>query len=358
MPHLLTRIFNHKKAVYSLLPAGIARRHRGNPAASLKLHQLYATPVLLSGLAALILSKKEIKILDSHYKLTLQNILKLYEKTPSCIVYYLAGSLPVSAILHLRVLTLFSMICLQKDDPLHKHAKYVLLHSESCSKSWFIMLRSLCLQYGLPHPFQLLDNPLPRSRFKRLIECKVYEYWHRTLRAEVASLSSLCFFNPLRHSLLKPHPLWSAAASNWHEVNKSTFFARMINGRYRTESVTWHWSGNKEGFCMAPTCRKTLGDLTHLLLLCPALESERRKLQQLWIQKASPFPELKLLLTQLGDKSLHEQMSFILDPSSNPIVVSLTQVYGQPILDTIFFLVRTYTYTIHMKKQAIIAASV
>ena len=51
LPHIVNRVAMHKNALHALLPAGLARKHRGNPAASLKLSQLYGAPVMLSGLA-------------------------------------------------------------------------------------------------------------------------------------------------------------------------------------------------------------------------------------------------------------------------------------------------------------------
>ena len=66
--------------IYAVLPAGLARRHHGNPAASLRVHQLYGIPVLLSGLSALVLSKQELDILDHHHKITLERFLKLYPR--------------------------------------------------------------------------------------------------------------------------------------------------------------------------------------------------------------------------------------------------------------------------------------
>ena len=70
MPNLLNRITSHKKAMSSVLSAGLARGHRANPAAALRVHQLYGTPVLFSGLASQVLSRTEIKIIDSHYQNT------------------------------------------------------------------------------------------------------------------------------------------------------------------------------------------------------------------------------------------------------------------------------------------------
>ena len=147
LPNLVIRIANHKKILGALLSTGMARGHRGNPAASIKIHQLYCTPVLFSGLASLVLSKPEVKIIDHHYQTTLQNIQRLHPKTPRSIVFFLAGSLPGEALLHLRQLSLFSMICHLPKDPLHSHARYALTVLGASANSWFGQIKELCLQY-------------------------------------------------------------------------------------------------------------------------------------------------------------------------------------------------------------------
>ena len=105
---------------------------------SLVLRKLFGAPVLPPGLASLVLRDSELKILDGHYISTLRNLLKLFDTTPRSFIYLLAGSLPASAILHPRQLTLFLMICHLQGDPLHSHTEYMLPCSESCKKSWFL----------------------------------------------------------------------------------------------------------------------------------------------------------------------------------------------------------------------------
>ena len=185
----------------------------------------------------------------------------------------MAGSLPARAILHQRQMTLFSMICHLKDDPLHNHAEYVLLHLGNSCKSWYLQVKAICMQYGLPHPLQLLKTPISKQRLKNLVKTKVTDYWYYLLTAEASPMPSLSHFNPDMHSLSEPHPLWYAAGSSPHEVNKSTILARMISGRYRTESLCRFWTENREGFCLANTCHQVVGSLEHLLLDCPALST-------------------------------------------------------------------------------------
>ena len=62
LPNIMLRIAAHNRAIGATLFTGLAQRHRGNPAVGLKVAQIYATPVLLSGLASLVLSQSELNI--------------------------------------------------------------------------------------------------------------------------------------------------------------------------------------------------------------------------------------------------------------------------------------------------------
>ena len=123
MLNILDRVSSHTKAMFTILSTGMARGHSGNPAASLRLERLFGCPVLLSGLAALVLSNQEISVLHHHYKTNLQRLQRLHQATPECVVMFLAGSLPLTGILHLRELGLLGMIArLGPDNILHQHA--------------------------------------------------------------------------------------------------------------------------------------------------------------------------------------------------------------------------------------------
>ena len=83
-------------------------------------------PVLLSGLSALVLKNSELESLDHHYKVSLERFQRLYRATPAPVVYFLAGSLPASALLHLRQLSLLSRITrLGQGNILHQHGRQV-----------------------------------------------------------------------------------------------------------------------------------------------------------------------------------------------------------------------------------------
>ena len=66
LPHIQNRITAHMRALFSVLPAGLARIQKANPAVSLQ--SVYALPVLLSGIASLNLLESEIYALKLHHK--------------------------------------------------------------------------------------------------------------------------------------------------------------------------------------------------------------------------------------------------------------------------------------------------
>jgi len=128
MINIVKRISAHKKALLGVGAAGTTRTCRTNPAASIRIHNLYALPVLFSGLASLVISKTELNPLNNHLKNTLQSLQRLHQSTPRVIVFLLGGSLPAEAILHCRQLSLFLMVCYNPNDLLNKHAQHILTY--------------------------------------------------------------------------------------------------------------------------------------------------------------------------------------------------------------------------------------
>ena len=347
LPHLLNRFSAHRGALAACLFTGIAKSHRGNIGASLKLEKAFALPVLLSGIGSLVLSKAEINMLDQHYITTLRYLLKTYNGTPHAFILFIAGSLPGKALLHLRMLSIFSMITRLPNDPLFTRAKHVLTVAPKSSRSWFSDIRDIALQYGLPHPLTLMENPLSKENFKKLAKSLVTDYWETKLRYDVAPLPSLVYFKPHFHSLQKPHPILWTPRANSHEVAKAVIQLRMLSGRYRVAMLTRHWSPTRSGTCPAPDCHD-LETLEHLLVSCTYYYQTRETLKRLWI--SYKIPHLGDLIPVLLSGTPIHLVQFILDASVLPSVITLVQTYGQDILMPIFYLTRTWCYTLHRER--------
>ena len=348
LPHLVNRFAAHKKSLAAVLSCGVARGHRANPMAGIKVESLYANSVLMSGLASLVLFSSEMSLVEQHYKDTLQNIQKLHQNTPRSVVFFLAGCLPAQAILHMKQLSLFGMIARLTEDPLNLHARNVLTTGKASSRSWVFQVRDLCLRYLLPHPLKLLERPPRKAALKKLVKSHVIDYWEQLLRSEASPLPSLLFFRSEFMSLTDPHPIWKTAGSNPYEVSKAIQQARLLSGRYRTESLCRHWSTNKHGWCLAPTCESEEESVQHILITCRSYHSVREKHHAIWLN----FPDQiirKLLLGALVSPQNY-RLQFLLDCSVLPDVILASQEFGPVVFDSIFKLTRTYCYAVHRER--------
>ena len=346
----MLRIAAHNRAIGATLFTGLAQRHRGNPAVGLKVAQIYATPVLLSGLASLVLSQSELNILDNHFKKTVQYVQKLHPKTPESIVYFLGGCLPVEAEIHLRQLSRFGMVARLPQDPLNIHARYVLTEAKTTFKSWFTQIRDISLLYGLPHPLVILDNPPNKERYAKLVKSRIIDYWENKLRGQACMLPSLVYCNLNFMSLAAPHPIWYTAKQNPHEVAKAIQQARFLSGRYRSAYLSRHWNKqNPEGLCLSETCKGAIEDTKHILIDCRLYDSDRNNLLSFWFQNSDE--NVRDLINEALSSNPTNLLQFILDCSSLPFVVKAVQCHGVTILEKLFYLTRTWCFTIHRQRM-------
>ena len=355
MPNILDRFSSHKNSLRAILPSGMALGHRGNPAASLHLERLYACPVLLSGLSALVHSNLEMSAIHHYYKVHIQRLQRLHQATPECVVMFLAGSLPATALLDLKMLGHLGMIArLGPNHILHQHGRHTLLNDDriNTNKSWFANTRSLCQQYNLPDPLLVLQSPPSHPYWKTLTKAKVLDWWQVKFRGIADHLDSLEFFKTSFMSLSRPHPIWTTAGSPF-EISKAVITARMLSGRYRTDLLMSNWStSNPDGLCRLPGCDDEIGSLKHILLECSGLSEARAKAVSHWSSFLVPRPWLFPVVAHhtLGGDQLNLQ--FLLDPSVLPMVISLNRSNPE-ILPSCFYLARTWNFTIHLTREKI-----
>ena len=352
MPNIINRIAAFKKAMGAIVSCGLAKGRRSNPAVSLRILTIYGTPVLMSGLSSLVLSSKEVSCIDQQHKRTLQNIIKLSTNSPSSLVHFVAGSLPGSAILHLRQLSLFGMVCRLPSDPLHHHAVHVLLTSSSPT-SWFTQVRSLLQQYHLPHPLLLLHNPPDKEAYKNLVKSKVLDYWENKLRSEAEFLPSLIYFYPQYMSLATPHRIWSTAGNNSYEVSKARVQLLFLASQYPCAKLTRHWSTeNPQGICSFQPCQdiNSVESPEHILLHCPAYSQTRQRIISLCLNIKEQISHQLVTLFLLSNSS-QKTMQFLLDCSAIPEVIHAAQIYGEKVYRDLFYLSRTWCFALHRERM-------
>ena len=349
MPNILLRVSAFKRALGSILSCGMARSSRSNPAASLKILSCYGTPVLMSGLGSLVLSAKEVAVVDQQYKKTLQNILKLPSTSPASLIYFTAGSLPGTAIVHLRQLSLFGMLCRLPEDPLNHHGQQVFLNTTKYQHSWFMQIRSLLKQYKLPHPIYFMTTALSKEAYKKLIKSKVIDFWEDKLRAEASFLPSLRLFLTPYFSLCHPHRIWTSAGHKPYEVSKARIQLLFLSNQYPCGARTRHWSqDNPQGLCSYPTCRalNMVETPEHMLLVCPAFNSTRERLLSICLKQRNPV-SYNIITNYLFLHQSSKLLRILLDCSTAPEVILAAQTFGNSVYDDLFYIGRTWCFSIH-----------
>ena len=349
LPHIQQRLASHRRALSAILFSGMARRHRANPVASLRAHRIFATPVLFSGLATLILNKQETETIHRHVKETIQNLLKLHQKTPEPVIFFISGTLPAEAELHMKQLTLFGAICRLPENILNTLAKDSLTSSTDSDNSWFAQIRALCHKYALPHPLKLLELPPSKENFKSILKLNITNYWQLTLSLKVRNgdeeMSSLKYFHPQFMSLLRPHPILTTAGHSY-DTNKMIIQLRMLSGRYKCGSLLKHFSPNVSGVC--ELCMLEEEDLTHILLpKCPLLHERKAVL----IEHSRNILKDNQHCTELFEAVLLDDnpdnfVQFILDCSTIPAVIRASQL-DRNVLKLLFKICRTWCYSLH-----------
>lgn len=121
-------------------------------------------------MSSLVLLNSSIESLYVHYKACLDGLVRLYKKTPSTVVLFLAGSLPAPAMLHISMFSLLNIIIRLEKNPLNIMAWHSLNASPSPRNSWFTYIQELCVKYSLPSALT-----------KMLLKRKVLDFWVKKL---------------------------------------------------------------------------------------------------------------------------------------------------------------------------------
>ena len=281
-------------------------------------------------------------------------IMKLPSRTPEPAIFFLSGSMPIEAYIHLRQLSLFAMICQKKDNILCSIASAILCDAKPSVSSWFQTIRSHCVTYNLPHPLHLLESPPERKKFKIMCKEKVHEFWRNKLIVSLKSLPSLSLLKPEYLSLQHPHPVWTSLDSNPYQAKAARIQALFLSGRYMSERFSRFWSKNPEGICILDQCidLKIFDDYSHILLHCQSLSDARRRLFLFMetIIAAKPFLQSIWLECFLSADDT-SKLQFLLDCSTIPVIMRAHQLHGDSILAELFKATRTWCRAMHVARS-------
>ena len=96
---------------------------------------------------------------------------------------------------------------------------------------------------------------------------------------------------------------------------------------------------------------EVVGDLTHMLIVCPGLKSTRDGLIHFLLMKSQCCPPLYQIVINILNSPPHVQTQFLLDPCHIPAVSDLCITMGPDMLSHVYYLTRTYAYYMHRAKM-------
>ena len=281
------RISLARRTLYALINTGVHGSNGLNPRISYKIYQCYVIPRLLYGLEVLPLTQSQINILSKFHLDNLKRFQSLPTRVATCAVYLLLGVLPLEAELHKRQLGLLYNILISDNETMQQLAERQIAINLDNKLSYFSRVQDILDQYRLPPLGELMRNLTTKDKWKLQIKAAIHEYWSHELRNEALERSTLCYMDIVSTKISLTHKVWSSLESTVADVRKGIVKSRMITGTYLLQT-------NKHKFSKATVCAtcKCCGlgdeDITHMLLDCAALYSQRKlfypKVRSLTIQ--------------------------------------------------------------------------
>ena len=157
-------------------------------------------------------------------------------------------------------------------------------------------------------------------------------------------------------SLARTHPIWTSAGNFPYEEEKAKVQTRMLSCRYRTCWLRCHWSGDLNGFCQIPGCSETPGTLLHIATgQCPSLAQARLKAADSWCLFLAENPILVPLINNITLNDPKDFHAFLVDPTTNPGVISLAQEHKDiDVIGKFCYMTRTWLFILHKERLVLL----
>ena len=353
MKNVDDNIASARKTIFSLLGNIFLYKCKLPPSVLLHVWNLYISPVLRSGLNSLPIRPPVMKTLTRFHNKILRGILKFSPVSPLAPLYFLTGQLPIEAVMHRDLLTLFWNIWANPHTKAFKILKYLLMMSDSKSLTWAAHVRIIFQLYRLPDPLTLLSTQLWRKeRWNAHIKITVAAYHESLWRKKAACNSRLTFLNIQATGLSgRPHPVLMGIKTT-QDVVFSRVHLKMLAGDYLCYAYLNkdRATGSHCRLCYAmsreyPPPEETM---VHLLTRCRGTAENRLKItSELLNTLAKHFPSNDLLKNQQ-----HSCLTqFILDPTSTNLPMTIRIHPDHPALLSILQVCRKLCYSVHRDRN-------
>jgi len=270
------RIGTGRRALYSLMGAGLHGRNGINPATSYHMYVTFARPRIIYGLETTQLKNQDIKQLQVFEQKTLRQIQYLPDRCATTPVFALLGATPIDTQIEVNALTLFGSIIRNAHTAEAEIAKRQLAMKDEKSRSWFNFIRTILEKYGLPSGLDLQKDPPGQAEWKLSIQDAVNKHLKEKWTKDVEAKPSLRYLSIQDHPTPTPHPLWATVGSKPRHIKEATVKVRVLTGTYTLQANKHKFNQHQvDPTCLL--CRTEGEDRKHFLTTCPALTHAREK---------------------------------------------------------------------------------
>ena len=243
------RIKKSRKTLFGMLGPAFSFKCLLGPLVKLHIYKTFVCPVLLSGLSSLVIQPTTLSPLSIFQRKVLKGVLQLSKQASTASIHFLTGELPIEAMLHRDILSVFYSVWANPETKIHTMVRYLLTNSADNSWTWSNHVRKIASQYGLEEPSKLMNKDAPgRSKFKNDVMIRIRAFHEQDLRRN-ADPEKLKYFNTSVLGLSGRHHPALSGIITVNDVKKSRYHLKMLVGDLFTYQVKSEQSGG------SPHCR-------------------------------------------------------------------------------------------------------
>ena len=211
--------------------------------------------------------------LDLKRVLALGGLQSLPIRTANSAVYLLLGTLPISAELHKRQLSLLHQIAMSENVSIREIAWRQ--YNVGRPASFFIRIVGILDLYELPPFTEVMNGHFNKIEWKCIVKRSINTYWNTKLQLDCQSKSSLSLLSTTSLEMGKTHIVWDSINNSVRDVRQAITKARMLTGTYMLQTLKSKFN-QSEVDPTCPICRLETETITHVITSCP-LYNEIRK---------------------------------------------------------------------------------
>jgi hypothetical protein len=260
-----SRIQTGRRVAYALMGAGLHGLNGVSPEVSMTLIKMYVLPAVMYGLDAMELGTGAYRELHAFQKNLLRQVQHLPHATAVPAIYLLSGCLPLEAVHHSSVLSLYVRMISRHGSLEREIILRQLAMKDIQSSSWTSLVRRLLIKYDLPSALDLAMDPPKKDKWKASVKGAIYHHWEEQLKKEASNMTTLAFLNLNACKIGTIHPIWDCG-SDPMQVHMAVTKVRLLVQRYALGSS--HCAG-KHKTLSCPLCHGPPENMQHFILSCP-----------------------------------------------------------------------------------------